>query len=187
MTVWFSSDPHFGHWNLVHKFTLKDGSPARKFDSVEQMDEVIIANHNALVSPQDHWYCLGDVSMKQQDLDRVMPRLNGHKRLVRGNHDIFKTKHYVKYFEEIHGTRFMDGLLFSHIPIAPWSFGRTMLANVHGHVHMSLPLTYRAADPLGTGGFDRTKLYVNISVERTNYKPLSLEQLKKLVALANAH
>jgi calcineurin-like phosphoesterase family protein len=184
MTIWFSSDPHFGHGNLVNKFKLKSGAPARSFASVEEMDETMIRLHNEKVKPSDHWYCLGDVSMKQQDMDRVLPRLNGHKRLVRGNHDIFKTKHYLKYFDEIHGTRLFDGLLFSHIPIAPWSFGRHVKANVHGHVHMSLPLTYRVVDPMGESGFCKTKLYINISLERTHYRPVSLEELQQWVRLA---
>lgn len=90
MTLWLMSDPHFGHENMVTKFKLADGSPARKFASVEEMDETMIERWNEVVRPQDHGYILGDVAMRQQDLDRVMPRLHGHKRLVRGNHDIFK-------------------------------------------------------------------------------------------------
>lgn len=187
MTIWFSSDPHFGHYNLVHVFKDKQGRPARHFANVGEMDECIIARHNQNVRPEDHWYCLGDVAMKQQDIDRVLPRLNGHKRLVRGNHDIFKTKHYAKYFEEIHGTRFIDGLLFSHIPIAPWSFGKHVRANVHGHTHLSTPLSYRAGDPLGPSGFVKSKLYFNISMEWTNYAPVSLETLQKWVTLAETH
>lgn len=185
MTLWFASDHHFSHHNLVHVYTLKDGSPARNFESVDAMDELIIAEHNKRVKPEDHVYFLGDVVMKQAVLDKVMPRLNGHKRLVRGNHDIFKTKHYLKYFDEIHGTRYFEnGLLFSHIPIAPWSFGKHVKANVHGHVHMSAPLMYRALDPLAPSGSTKSKLYVNISLERTKYKPVSLEEIESWVKVA---
>lgn len=178
MTLWFISDTHFGHWNMVHKFVLKDGTFARKFESVEEMDELMIANWNAVVKPSDHIYHLGDVTMKQQELDKVMPRLNGHKRLVRGNHDTFKTKLYAKYFEEIHGTRLFDGLIFSHIPIAPWSFARGVKANVHGHVHQSEPLVYQVMNPRGPEGFAKQVTYINLCVERTNYKPVTLETIQ---------
>lgn len=179
MTIWLISDTHFGHWNMVHKFTDSAGNPARAFNSVEEMDELMIGNWNAHIKPSDHVYHLGDVTMKQQELDRVMPRLNGHKRLVRGNHDIFATKHYAKYFGEIHGVRVFDGLLLSHIPIAPWSFGRWTKANVHGHVHVSEPLIYEVPNVRGLDGFDKKKRYINLCVERTDYKPVPLEVVKK--------
>jgi calcineurin-like phosphoesterase family protein len=193
MTIWFSSDFHFSHYNLVRVFTLEDGSPARvhpvrgdRFVSIEEHDEYIIERHNALVRPSDHFYHLGDVAMDRRAVDRLMPRLNGHRRLVRGNHDIFKTALYAKHFEEIYSTRQLDGLLFSHIPIAPWSFNRAVKANCHGHAHANTPLIYRW---LGVGEqstkepqqFDR--VYMNISLENTRYEPMSLEQLKAVLDL----
>lgn len=176
MTIWFSSDPHFGHRNMVEKFVTADGKPARPFATVEEMDEFIVEQHNKHVKPSDHWYCLGDVAMRAEHLP-IVKRLNGHKRLVRGNHDIFKTKIYLQYFEEIHGCRVLDNLLFTHIPVAPWSLAR-FDANVHGHVHHNEPLVYRVAHPRGGQGFDRAGVYVNVSVERTNYRPVTLEEIR---------
>ena len=37
--IFFTSDTHFSHVNLAEKFTKKDGSPARDFDTVQEMDE----------------------------------------------------------------------------------------------------------------------------------------------------
>jgi len=61
-TIWFFSDPHFGHDALVQGH---DDKP-REFASVEEMGERIVANHNAVVRDHDHWYCLGDVAMKPE-------------------------------------------------------------------------------------------------------------------------
>jgi calcineurin-like phosphoesterase family protein len=53
------------------------------------MDETMIERHNAKVKPNDVVYMLGDVVINRKSLHHVS-RLNGKKRLVRGNHDIFK-------------------------------------------------------------------------------------------------
>lgn len=165
--IWVISDTHFGHANIL-TFKNLDGSPVRPFSSVEEMDETMADRWNSIVRPQDHVYHLGDVAMRKEHLATV-GRLNGHKRLVRGNHDIFKTKDYLKYFEEIHAVRVLDRLIFSHIPIHPESMGR-FAANVHGHVH---------GLPQGTYG----PKYYNVSVERTNYSPVSLEELKRRIKI----
>lgn len=179
-TIWFISDTHFSHASMIHKFKLPDGSPARKFASVEEMDETMIERWNKVVRPADHVWHLGDVTMRWQVLDLIMPRLKGHKRLIPGNHDIFPTKRYLKYFEKIYGVRVIDKLVFTHIPIAPWSHSR-FAANVHGHVHESQAKVMRFEQQT-YADFDRvefkTRTYVNLSVEAINYTPVSLEEIK---------
>ena len=159
------SDTHFGHSNIL-SFKNPDGSRVRDFSCVEEMDQIMVDRWNAVVKPSSHVYHLGDVAMRKEHLATV-GRLNGHKRLVRGNHDIFKTRDYMKYFEEIHAVRVLDGMLFSHIPIHPESLGR-FAANIHGHVH---------GLPQGTYG----PKYYNVSVEVMDYTPISLEDLAKRV------
>ena len=168
MTIWFYSDPHFGGSVL----------PGRPFATIEEHDETMIERHNRLVKPTDHVYCLGDFAMRKADVERVASRLNGHKRLVLGNHDIFDTQFYLQWFKKICAIRKFDHvpIWFTHMPIAAWSHG-TQRANVHGHVHFGKPLLYRAANP-DEHGFVRQRLYINLSVERTNYQPVSLEMIK---------
>lgn len=158
--IWVVSDTHFGHANILN-FKRSDGSPLRPFESVEEMDEQLVSNWNAVVRPQDHVYHLGDVAMKRSDIATVS-RCNGHKRLVRGNHDVYKTKDYLPFFDEIYGIRVLDNMIFTHIPIHPACLGR-FRANVHGHIH---------ANPSPEGA------YYNVSVEAINYTPVSLEELK---------
>lgn len=145
-------------------FKREDGTPLRNFSSVEEMDEHMVEKWNSVVRPQDHLYHLGDVVMRQQVLDTVMPRLNGHKRLVRGNHDIFRTKHYLRYFDEIYGLRVLDNMIFSHIPIHPESLGR-FKGNIHGHTHGQHAL----------GG-----KYIDVSVEAVDYTPVPLYKLAEM-------
>lgn len=183
MNTWFSSDPHFGHNKLATVFTLKSGKRAREFQSCEAMDEEIIRKHNERVMPGDRWICLGDFTMADNPaaLEKYMSRLNGEPEIVLGNHDLCKMEHYLKWFRRVHAMLKLDAIWFTHIPIAPWSMNYKIRANVHGHVHQSAPLSYRAADPFETGT-SKKKLYLNISMERTNYCPVSFDHLQKLIA-----
>lgn len=55
--VYFTSDLHFGH-----ELVLKKYPNFRKGANVAEMDENLIAAWNALVTPEDIVYDLGDVS-----------------------------------------------------------------------------------------------------------------------------
>jgi calcineurin-like phosphoesterase family protein len=164
--IFFVSDTHFGHANIL-KFTRQDGSPMRPFASVEEMDEHMVDRWNSVVRPQDKVYHLGDVAMHRLHIQTV-GRCHGHKRLVRGNHDDHDLKHYLPFFDEIHATRVLDGLIFSHIPIHPESLGK-FKANVHGHVHNNVPALHFGPR------------YFNVSVEVIDYTPIALEELKQRI------
>lgn len=178
MTIWFSSDHHFDQASLFEKYVMADGSKVRPFNSLEEMNERMVEEHNKLVKPQDHWYCLGDFTMVRESIPKWGPRLNGHKRILLGNHDIFRVQEYLKAgFEKVAAIRVLDGMWFTHIAVAPWCMG-TMRCNVHGHSHRAKPLFYTAINPDATGANVAVK-YINISVENTNYRPVSLEQLSQ--------
>lgn len=183
MTIFYISDTHFGHANIL---TFTRAAPSvsgviqessvrvrPEFSSADEMDEHLIERWNAVVRPEDHVWHLGDVSMARGNdigrIDKVMQRLQGHKRLVLGNHDHLNPRWYVRWFEKIRGSQMHDGLLFTHIPVAPWSFGKAK-ANVHGHVHANQPRVWR---PASTG-----RTYVNLSVEVNAYTPVSLETIQ---------
>jgi calcineurin-like phosphoesterase family protein len=138
--IWVSSDHHFGHRNILN-FKRRDGiTPLRPFADIDEMHETMIARHNAVVRPQDHVYFLGDFAINKGGL-KFLARMNGHKRLVRGNHDIFKTREYIEAgFDEIYGVRVWPkhNLIFSHIPLHPHSLSSRDWINVHGHTHDSV-------------------------------------------------
>lgn len=155
--------------------------PLRPFTDTKEMDQRMIDEHNALVKPSDHWYCLGDISMmRPRFVKEQVTAMNGHKRLIRGNHDIFKTKEYLEIgFDEIYGTRHIDNVCFSHFPVHPRSVGR-YAGVVHGHVHDGPNLP--PAEWVVPETQERIVCpYLNITVEHTDYKPLSLEQVKTMI------
>ena len=161
--IFVIADPHFGHWSLF-KFKREDGSPLRpNWDNPQAMDEDMIKWHNEIVRPVDKVYFLGDIAMKKPAMDAVLPRLNGHKVLVKGNHDIFDAKDYLKYFKDIRAYHRMDQHWMSHIPIHTGSLSR-VIANVHAHTH------HREVR-LPDGSIDSRYLCVSAEQPWINYRP----------------
>lgn len=90
MTIFFTSDHHFGHANILkYEDALRRNAHGGQFHTVEQMDDYLIDQWNATVSPGDTVYHLGDLSFKLHTIEEVMPFLNGNVVLVVGNHDPF--------------------------------------------------------------------------------------------------
>jgi len=149
------------------KLVKADGHPLRPFSTIEEHDETIIANWNKVVPKDARVYVLGDVAQKKSDIAKI-GRLNGSRKiLIAGNHDIYPTSEYAKYFKDIRGThRLESGILMSHIPVHPSTFGKAHKVNVHGHIH----------DKRVTPAGDRYPdiRYFCVSCEHINYTPMEL-------------
>lgn len=86
-TTWFTSDPHFGHFN-------KDGGGVirfcnRPYKDMDEMMEKIRERWNKKVKPEDQVIFVGDVFfyLNKPEAKKYLDSLNGRKILVRGNHD----------------------------------------------------------------------------------------------------
>jgi calcineurin-like phosphoesterase family protein len=173
--AFYISDHHFSHAATWEKFKRSDGSPLRDFDSTESMDEHMIKCWNSVVRPQDSVYHCGDFVMNRKFL-HIAQRLNGHKKLIRGNHDQpFSTKELLDAgFEEIYGV-YVDikrQFILSHVPLHPESLGRWG-RNVHGHLH------YHTVKVVVDGKEYDDPRYLNVSVENVNYTPINLDQVNE--------
>jgi calcineurin-like phosphoesterase family protein len=168
--TFFASDHHFGHANIL-TFTDSQGKPTRVFDSVDAMNEHMIDRHNSVVKNGDTVWFLGDVVINRRFLPLIQ-RLNGRKRLVMGNHDIFKNKdYYAAGFEDLHAFRKFDGFVATHIPVHRESLRPSWGVNVHGHLH-----TNRVMDSSGVVDPD----YICVCVEQLkDYTPVSIDDLRK--------
>ena len=88
--IYFTSDLHFGH-NRDFIFG------PRGFTNVQDHDETIIKNWNALVQPNDTVYILGDIMLNDNVKGvRNFNRLNGTKFIILGNHDTKERKEIYK-------------------------------------------------------------------------------------------
>jgi calcineurin-like phosphoesterase family protein len=181
MTSWFSSDPHFWHENIIRYCN-------RPFQTAREMNAFIVARHNELVKPTDHWSCLGDVTMRRggkaerEEFINLIRSMHGHKRLYLGNHDHWPVQVYLDAgFEKIYATwRDQNDILFSHIPVHPTALG-SAIANVHGHIHQN-----KSPEPVVSINKTTQRVsyrpYINICVEATDYMPVTLEQIKDMIA-----
>ncbi|MEL6296935.1 MAG: metallophosphoesterase [Pseudomonadota bacterium] len=150
--IWFISDTHFGH-DAVIRF----GN--RPFANADEADAAMAERWRACVKPDDLVFHLGDVAWNAGGL-KLFTELPGTKRLIMGNHD---GRSIVPHVQRLYlFRRFPElGFIASHMPMM-MERGREPV-NVHGHVH--------AVDVDFPG-------YVNISVEKTDYAPLHIDELK---------
>ena len=170
MSQFFTADLHFGHNNVVN-FKNTDGTKARDFDTVQDMEDAMVQMHNEIVKPTDKVYMLGDIAFNARGLDKVK-QMNGIKILVKGNHDQLKLNKYVDVFKDVRGCHVMNGLVFTHIPIHVDQLGR-FGCNVHGHLHMNRVMQGDKIDPR----------FLCVSVEHTALKPIEFEDMvERIVA-----
>ena len=135
--MFFTSDTHWWHTNIIR-------FQRHSFDSVEEMNEVLIQNWNSKIGPKDEVYHLGDVFFCGQDKAlEILDRLNGRIHLVKGNHDKkmsravkdrfvwVKSDHIFKFRHK--GERLW--LHLYHYPCASWDGSYHGSWCLHGHTH----------------------------------------------------
>lgn len=167
--IFFISDTHFGHEKTCTTFKRQDGSPLRPFANAQEMDEEMIRRWNEVVRPESKIYHLGDVVISKKNLS-TLARLSGSKRLIRGNHDIFKTREYLEYFKEVYGVRVLEDVVLTHVPLHPESVTERWNTNVHGHLH--------ANEVMMSHGKWVDPLYMSVCVEQIDYRPIEFSELR---------
>lgn len=164
--IFVISDTHFNHANILGFKTANGNLMRPDFKNVDHMNQVMIENWNAVVKPRDIVIHVGDVIFGLPEFYGViLSKLNGRKTLIMGNHD-YNAAQFIPYFDSIRASlatknQFKKDLLFTHYPTSDYSIYPNSL-NIHGHIHE------KKID---------NETYVNVSVERTNYKPIPLEDI----------
>lgn len=181
--VYFISDEHYGHANII-KYC------SRPFSSIDEMNWALVNNFNSVVNPDDLTYHLGDFSLHEKYVKKLLPSLNGKHILIAGNHDIVHSCHkkkaiaakqrYLEYgFLEIHERLIIDvpelggEVLLTHMPKSgttsdvryeqyrPNDWLDSKLL-LHGHIH-------------NNGLYDAKKNQLNVGVDVWNFHPASLD------------
>jgi calcineurin-like phosphoesterase family protein len=147
--IFFTADNHFGHKAILHFCADKRGN----CQTVEEMDELMIANHNMIVSPKDEVYFLGDFSFHKDNAitQSILKRLNGRKYLIKGNHDYWvKDKSCVDNFEWIVDYKRIkidkQSVVLFHYPIVEFDRMHYGAYHAYGHVHGNYTHPGRAID-----------------------------------------
>lgn len=156
MSTFIIADTHFGEENIITY-------AHRPFENAIDMDERMIRRWNSVVSEEDVVFHLGDVGNPE-----VVKKLNGHKILIMGNHDMSHSQDFWREagFNEV--SRFPviynDFIVLEHEPPTFYS-DEVPYAWIYGHVHdteMYQTVTRRSAC---------------VSVERWNYTPVELNEI----------
>ena len=179
--VWITSDTHYSHKNICRGVTdwrTKDGKipieSTRDFNTIEDMNSVIVDNINSKIGPDDTLIHLGDFSFGGFDkigqfLDRLVCK-NIH--LVLGNHD-----HHIKNNRENIHDRFLSvqnylevniggaNFVLSHYPLCSWNQLSKGAIQLHGHVHLPTNKKWGNGKRLDVG------------VDGNNYQPYKLTEI----------
>lgn len=162
MTVWFCSDPHFDHANILRYCQ-------RPFSDVREMNKAIIRNINDVVEDNDTLYVLGDLGFFHMNdlatLRRFTQALNGNKILIVGNHDRLPAHEYEEAgFKSVHTSLTAEGYYMAHDPA--WSItqpnGTKCLC---GHVHTL---------------FKKVGNIINVGVDVWDYGPVSKDTIDNM-------
>jgi len=177
MSRFFTADTHFGHKNI--KVYM-----ARPWSTNDEMREGLIERWNAAVKPFDEVWVLGDFSFGGAGFtSQIVPRLNGRKRLIKGNHDGYRPDRYTGWGFESATAEPVEILirgipvLMCHYPYAgdhtdedryldrrPVDAGKWLL---HGHIHNKWRILGRQ---------------INVGVDAWDWSPVSEEVLFKEMA-----
>ena len=198
--VWFTSDTHFSHENII-RFCK------RPFANVEEMNEHIISEWNKVVGPDDTIFHLGDFAWGGSSVwNDVLSRLNGHKILIIGNHDIKNLRaNYSKYFDAITFQMqiLVEGqtIILNHYPFLAFggAYRGQPVWQLFGHVH-SQKHQYNIQDIsdeevkeiLGKDTYRLRYLLptqYDVGVDNNDYKPVNFYQVRDIInkQIQNAH
>jgi len=169
----FISDAHYGHKKIIDYCS-------RPFQSVEEMDRIMIDQWNGVVTDDDEVFFVGDFSFCGADRSiEILEELRGTKHLILGNHDYNRGKvkpFFKQHFASIEASRTLiiepvgRAVNLCHYP----SFGPTApQILVHGHSHNNRPHI--------TSYMTTRQLLVNVSVECVEYTPMSEVRLSEII------
>ena len=165
MTVWFTSDSHFGHERIIKLCR-------RPFASVEEMDEHLIERWNTFVQGGDTVYHLGDFAFAEHT--QYLDRLRGHKHLILGNHDpsnrVRQANGWSSVNQLMHVTVAGQPLVLCHYAMRVWNRSSYGSIHLYGHSHGNLEGDAQSCDV----GVDAWPLY--------NFAPLTLSDIKQRLA-----
>lgn len=165
------ADLHLGHRSLVEKYK------ARPFNTLEEMEETIVQKWNGVVSKNDKVYILGDVAWNSA-ASALIPRLNGCKYVVMGNHDhkanLLMSNGITKVYGALALAKYK--VILTHIPVNQQCMDRySWDFNIHGHLHDGV--VYDLEHYIKTGEKIEDPRYMCVSCERVNYTPILIGNL----------
>lgn len=181
MNTFFISDTHASHKNIILGTSdWPDKSKCRKFNTLDDHNNLLLNNINKIIDKNDTIYHLGDFAFSGiQCIIDFRNKINCNNiHLVLGNHDqnMFKEHNGIKIntlfssvtnYKEISLNK--QKFVLFHYPIASWnSMSRSI--HLHGHTHRSPQEKFK------NGGKS-----MDVGVDGNNYMPYSLEEIMEIM------
>lgn len=176
--IYFTSDTHFWHKRIL-------GYCKRPWQSVEEMNDGLIERWNARVTQNDEVWFLGDYAFSGTSKAlEIYDRLNGQKRLIKGNHDHNSAKklpwlsvhdyllirpHIDYQKDDGEWAKTPHPIVLFHFPILSWDGMAHGSWHLHGHCHGSLA--------------DNGSLRMDVGVDPNDWYPVSLQDIQARMAL----
>jgi calcineurin-like phosphoesterase family protein len=183
--IWFVADLHMFHANIIRLCN-------RPFGSVEVMSTALVVNWNSVVKKNDIVFNLGDFCWSKSPViwSNLINKLNGHQVLIKGNHDhprtlqglsekyrlieshssdkleITKTDKLFLIREKLELRYNDERYLLDHYPQVHYAGQYYGMKQLFGHTHEK--------------PFEYTKNHYNVCVERNEYQPVSLKEIKNI-------
>lgn len=157
MKIYYTSDTHFGHANII-KYSN------RPFKDVEEMNYELIRRWNEVVSPEDTVYHLGDFGFASAEKNnRIAVQLNGAQKFILwGNHCKSTPTGFTKLGQchEIYDNN--HKIVMCHYGMRVWNKSHHGALHLYGHSHGSLPGDSQSLD---------------VGVDCWDWYPVDLEQI----------
>ena len=169
MTVYFTSDLHLGHENII-KFT------DRPFGCLEEMHQTLIRNINDKVKADDELYILGDFSfkLKRSRALGIRSRIEcKNLHLIRGNHDCgWSGTNAFRSVSDYLELKTTDSIfILCHYPFASWNGMRRGSIHLHGHIHSN--------GAHNRENLEKGRRIFDVGVDANEYKPVSIEDISE--------
>lgn len=203
VNIWFTSDTHYGHKNIVRGVSewgkeeelesIHSIQRTRDFDTVKEHNQVLVDSFNGLIKENDILYHLGDWSFGE--FDNI---LEFRKRLkcknihfIYGNHD-----HHIEnnkggsqgYFSSVQHYKELkinnNHFILSHYAMRVWNKSHRGSIMLYGHSHGTLDeMKPEFANPtwIGDDYFIKNYRTMDVGVDTHDLYPYHLDEILLLM------
>ncbi len=176
--MFFTADTHFNHENII-------SFCQRPFHNLEEMNETLIENWNAVVGKNDIVYHLGDFAFgTRRQIADVLFRLNGRIYLCIGSHDEYTIKCYADKFEDVQpyylikphvkqkyaDAKMAQPIFLAHYCYRVWPMSHYGSWHLYGHSHGMISSETSKVGKL-----------LDVGVDEHNYYPWTLDEVTEIM------
>lgn len=159
--IYFTADEHYGHVKILKYCD-------RPFDSVEEMDEVMIGRHNSVVGQNDTTIHLGDFCLAKGNREKIhkeyITKLNGKHVFLEGSHDYWAKGWNLR---QIHKQVInKQQIICCHYAMRVWPASHYNSWHLYGHSH---------------GRLDGVGKSFDVGVDCFDFYPVSFDQVEVIM------